>query len=83
MVAGKAVIATRTEPLPEVLGEDCGLFFKMGNAAALAQAIETLYESPALRKNLGKKARLRACESYGLKRSAQCYEELYELLTSA
>ena len=81
MVAGKAVVASRVGPLPEVLGEDCGLFFDTGNEKELCRALERICITPSLRKELGEKARLRAIGCFGLDRCARHYEKIYENLS--
>ena len=59
MRCGTAVIAAGASSLPEVVG-DAGRLFDPEDPAALAQAIEELVRDPALRRELGERALLRA-----------------------
>ncbi len=80
MAAGKPIIASRTGPLPEVLGEDGGLFFTPGNAEELAHHVKLLYESLSMRKELGQKAKTRAKNFFELGRCTRQYEDIYSTL---
>ena len=82
MAAGKAVVATNLDVLVEVLGEECGSFFNVGDDNQLAERLEALYVDKPLRETLGKAARRRAKEKYGLEACAashsSCYRELVQ-----
>ena len=80
MAAGKAIIASRVEPLPEVLGEDCGLFFEAGDQIGLCEGMRELYENLSLRRELGDKARMRALQRFTLEKTARNYEMIYAML---
>ena len=80
MVAGRAIVATQTGGMPEVLTHDAdGILVTPGDSAALASAIGALAEDPARRARLGRAARERVArlnhdEVYG--RLAAIYDEL-------
>jgi glycosyltransferase involved in cell wall biosynthesis len=57
-VAGLPAIATRITSLPEIVTHgETGLLVPAGDTAALAEALERLIASPALRDALGRRAR--------------------------
>ncbi len=76
MAAGKAIVATDTGEVANTL-KGSGELVKAKNPASIARGINKLIESPALRKQLGKKARQTAEENYSIKRIADEFEELY------
>ena len=80
MVARKTIIASNIEPLPEVLGKDCGLFFEYGDISGLCANMKRLFKIPALRKELGSKARKKAVSKYSLEICARNYEKTYKQL---
>jgi glycosyltransferase involved in cell wall biosynthesis len=59
MACGTPLIATRTEALPEVVGNDgaAGLLVAPGDAGALAAAIARLLDDPSRRARMGKAGR--------------------------
>ena len=59
MATGLAVVASRTGGTPEVLG-DAGLLFARDSVEELAAHLEKLLADPALRADLGSRARARA-----------------------
>jgi len=80
----RAVIASRTGDIPEILDSGCGLLTPPGNAAALAQGIEALIANAVLRERLGEAARERI-ESRGLTLAGSIgrYAALYEALAQS
>jgi glycosyltransferase involved in cell wall biosynthesis len=80
MVAGRAIVATRTGGMPEVLSDDVdGVLVAPADPAALASAINALARDPDRRASLGRAARERVArlnhdEVYG--RLAAIYDEL-------
>lgn len=77
MAAGKAVVATRTGGIPELVrhGVD-GLLVPPGDAAALAGALRRVLTDAALRRRLGAAARRRATR-FTWDAAAAAYEPLY------
>ena len=75
MASGLAVVTTDLEAVRAYLPERDGLLVS-GKADEFMQAIRALRESPALRKELGLKARVRA-EALAWSQIAGCYETLY------
>jgi colanic acid biosynthesis glycosyl transferase WcaI len=65
LASGRPVVAT-TEPGTGLYAEvdGCGFVTTPGDAAALAEAITTLADAPALRAELGREARARASERW-------------------
>jgi glycosyltransferase involved in cell wall biosynthesis len=65
-----AVVGSDSGEIPQVVG-DAGLIVPEGNAEALAQAIERLYQNSELRATLGKRGRQRVLEHYTHARVAE------------
>jgi glycosyltransferase involved in cell wall biosynthesis len=63
MAAGRAVVATAVNDIPEIL-EGCGRVVPPGDASALAGALAELFADPLLRAALGAAARRRHAERY-------------------
>jgi glycosyltransferase involved in cell wall biosynthesis len=81
--AGKALVASNIEPLPEVIGSENALFFEVGNDNGLARALETLCKNPVLRKTLGRNAQAFVRSRYPIEKSAREYEQVYKTLGHA
>lgn len=78
--AGKPVVATNIEPLPEVIGRDNALFFDVGDSQALANLLHELVHDPEKRKTLGQQAKDFVRSRYSLEKSAREHEKLYQSL---
>lgn len=78
MACGVPVVATATEGAREIVGHGVdGLIVPVGDARALAEAIASLVEDPALRKRFGERARASARERFGLGRMVEATERVY------
>lgn len=77
--AGVPVVATAGGGLPELVrpGEN-GLLAPVGDAPALADAINCLLDNPALAKELSSKARQRVRSEYSVTRMVEQYQAVYE-----
>ena len=65
MVHGKAVIASRIGPLPEIVEDGVtGLLFEPGNAADLVEKIDYLWDNPKKATEMGKAGRKKAKALY-------------------
>jgi glycosyltransferase involved in cell wall biosynthesis len=79
MAAAKAVIATDGGGVPEiVLDGVTGLLVPMDDAPAMAQAMIRLIEESNFAKQMGRLARERAVERFGIERTVAHVEGLYE-----
>lgn len=68
MSAGCAIVASDTQPVREaIIDNDTGLMVDFFDHEALAQAVDTLLNIPALRDKLSRNARQFAVENYDLK----------------
>lgn len=76
------VVSTRAGALPEVVGADgeCGLLVEPGNAAALADAIETLLRDRARRVAMGEAGRRRVERHFTWRRAAERTVDVYHEL---
>jgi glycosyltransferase involved in cell wall biosynthesis len=73
------VVATRIGGVPEVvLDEETGILVEPGNSEQLAQAILTLIEDPALRRQMGKRGRRHVLANYRWEDNAAMMEKLYQ-----
>ncbi|WP_181441983.1 glycosyltransferase family 4 protein [Swingsia samuiensis] len=75
MGCGAAVIASSAGALPEVVG-DTAILVEPGNETALSDALKNLMNNPALRKELGHRAQLRAAHFFNLNAARHRLHEL-------
>jgi glycosyltransferase involved in cell wall biosynthesis len=84
MALGLPVVASRVGPIPEVvLDGETGKLVPPGNAAALAQAIRELLESPDTTLTMGQRGRERVEREFSVRMMMDQIERLYSELTSA
>jgi glycosyltransferase involved in cell wall biosynthesis len=76
LAAGKAIVASDVGEVAWMTG-DAAVLVEPGNPDALARGIESLLENPERRKELGRRARLRAEREINWDRSAKALEEAY------
>ncbi|HET9050788.1 MAG TPA: glycosyltransferase, partial [Candidatus Dormibacteraeota bacterium] len=79
---GRAIVCADTPENREALG-DSGVYFGPGDAAALGVQLERLSSDPALRAELGRRARARARRLYSWEEVASDYESLLADLVEA
>ena len=78
MAMGKAIVATTTGGLPEVVAqEETGLLVPPGDAEELAAAVEALLKDRARREQMGVSGKARARERFSLEASVANMEQLY------
>ncbi|RPI83215.1 MAG: glycosyltransferase family 1 protein, partial [Chloroflexi bacterium] len=78
MAAGKAIVATRTGQITEVIHDgNNGLLVEPGNQDELADAIVNLLNNPRERALLGQKARQQAVEQHSWKQNIKQLEKIY------
>jgi glycosyltransferase involved in cell wall biosynthesis len=79
MATGCAVVASRLSGIPELVEDERdGLLVEPGNASELADALERLDRSPALREQLGRAARDKVLSEFNLVKSAATLRQLFE-----
>jgi glycosyltransferase involved in cell wall biosynthesis len=79
MAAGKPVVATTVGGIPEfVVPGETGLLVEPGNAAALAQAIDSLLRDPERAKHMGMRGRARALAAFEMSTVVRRHEQVYE-----
>lgn len=77
-MGGKPVVASNAGGNVELIEHDrSGLLFEVGQAPALAQALERLAHDAALRQRLGEGARQRAEAAFSIPSMVQAYEQHY------
>ena len=79
LACGTPIVADRVGGIPEYVTDGCGFLSGPGDAAALADSIEQLARSPALRHSMGAAARRRAEELAWPKVAARTLD-IYRLL---
>lgn len=79
LACGRAVISSDGGALPEVVG-DAGVIVNAGDADALAQAIQQLWNNPPQRRALQQKARQRAIDHFCWQRVAGELSQYYQAL---
>jgi len=78
MAIGKAVVATTTGGLPEVVAQgETGLLVPPGDPESLAQAVVSLLQDRARREQMGLRGKVRAQERFSLDASVAKVEQLY------
>ena len=78
MAMGKAVVATTTGGLPEVVAQgETGLLVSPGDAESLAAAVVSLLEDKVRREQMGRNGKARAQERFSLDASVGQVEQLY------
>ena len=80
LAAGRPYIAATdpsSEPAQIARESGCGLVAIPGDPAALADAIATMYDNPAMAREMGARARL-AARQYDRKAAVQAYHDLFE-----
>ncbi|MBP0125078.1 MAG: glycosyltransferase family 4 protein [Nitrospira sp.] len=85
MAMGKAVVATTTGGLPEVVAQgETGLLVPPGDAESLAVTVVSLLEDKVRREQMGRKGMARAQERFSLAASVMQMEQVYgEVLAAA
>ncbi len=78
MAAGLPVIATGVGGTPEVVDESCGRLVPARDTAAIAAMLVSLAEQPALRRQLGRRARQRVETRFTLDRMIGEYRAVYQ-----
>lgn len=81
MAMGKAVVATTTGGLPEVVEDGVtGLLVPPDDPDSIAVALQALLSDPVRRQQMGLAGRQRALEQFDLNSSAEAVQQLYEYL---
>lgn len=77
MAAGLPCVACPVGAVPEMLEDDCGVRVPVGDADALRESLRRLAADPERRAQLGRRARARSQERYGVDAIMQRYRSLY------
>jgi glycosyltransferase involved in cell wall biosynthesis len=77
MSYGRPVVATEVGGVPELLSGDAGLLVPSGASDALADALVLIATNTSLGLSLGRAARVRVSEGYGIDQMVKEYVELY------
>lgn len=81
MAAGKAVVATRVDDIPELVEDGkSGILVDEKDKGEIVSALKRLIEQEKLQKGMGKQARERIIRDFNLKTQIQAYRNLYRLL---
>ncbi|AFJ45653.1 glycosyltransferase family 4 protein [Shimwellia blattae] len=84
MSFARPVIGARIGGIPEQVRDGTeGILFEPGNAQALARALDTLAENPALAHEMGHNARQRLCQKYSLRHHMTALQDVYRGLLGA
>lgn len=84
MACGLPVIASNTGALGSIVGQlGADMIFERGNAAQLAERLQSLLADPLRRRARAEAARRLVQEKYGLSRMLLAYDELYASLVGA
>ncbi len=78
MSMGLAIVATKVDGLAELITDGVeGSLVEPNNPIALSKAMKRILSDPALRENMGQRARKKAVGKFSVKTMIQKYEELY------
>lgn len=78
MRLGKPVVATRAGGMPEIVDHGTtGFIVPRGDAAALADAVVAVFETPGRAAAMGEAGRRRVAEVFDIRRSVAALEEIY------
>jgi len=81
MMASRPVVATRGGGIPEiVLDGETGFLVPMGDADAMARAIEAMLRDPKRAEQMGKNGFLRALSKFTIQRTATKIEGVYDFI---
>ena len=82
MACGLPVVASDISGIPELVEEGrSGLLVPPGDTAALADALQRLYDDPALRRSMGRAGRERIVDEFDLRASTRRRAELFTTAT--
>jgi len=77
MACGLPVVATQSGGIPELVDESCGIFVRPKDPAAIADALQRLYDQPALRRRMGITGRKKIVREFNLNLSTARRAELF------
>jgi colanic acid/amylovoran biosynthesis glycosyltransferase len=77
MACGLPVVATPSGGIPELVDESCGIFVRPKDPAAIADALQRLYDQPALRRRMGITGREKIVREFNLNLSTARRAELF------
>ena len=77
MACGVPVVATASGGVPELVDEGCGILVRPRDAAAIANALQRLYEQPELRSRMGMGGREKIVREFNLNWSTAMRAELF------
>jgi glycosyltransferase involved in cell wall biosynthesis len=77
LAAGIPFVSTAVGALPEVLSGGAGLLVEPGDDAALASAIASILDDPALAVELGRRGRRRIADEYSFDRMVAEFDRVY------
>jgi len=78
MAAGKAVVASNSGGMAEMLDANCGLLIPPRDSRAIAESVVRLLRSDDLRIQMGRNSRLRVLERYSVESIGPQMEKSYE-----
>lgn len=81
MLAGKPVVATNGGGVPEIVNDgETGLLVPMGDAPAMAAAIDKLLADPPHAQTIGRQARQAALESFPISKTVAGVEDVFNIV---
>lgn len=77
MACGVPVVASASGGIPEIVDENCGILVRPKDAAAIADALQRLYDQPELRRRMGIAGREKVVREFNLNLSTAMRAELF------
>lgn len=83
MAAGKAVVATDVQGIPEIVAHGVTGLLVPPDPIAIAQALCRLLKNAHEREKMGRAARVRVAQQFDIRKTVRSYEQLYEAIAGS
>lgn len=74
------VIASRARGSRELVDDQTGITFEIGNVAALAAAMDHLVDDPDAAREMGRRGRIRMVDQYEISKLVPMHDQMYHAM---